>query len=47
MPLDRERSGWGHYANVLGTLDFSVAASASEWTDHHSLVLAATRQIKV
>jgi len=33
--------------NVLWTLDFSVAASASEWTDHHSLALATTQQIKV
>jgi hypothetical protein len=36
-----------HETNVLCSLDFSIAASASEWTDHPSRALAATRQIKV
>jgi predicted solute-binding protein len=32
---------------LLNAGRLGVAASASEWTNHHSLALAATRQINV
>ena len=32
--------------NVAEIFDFSVVASASKWTNHHSLALAATSRFR-
>ena len=45
-PINGERTSYPRPLNS-GHSGLWVAASASEWTDHHSLALAATWQIKV